>query len=370
VLVVFQFVASIILIVGTLVVYRQLSFIQNKKLGYEKDQVLVLDNAHLLGDQAQSYKESMLQYPEFQVGTVSGYLPVPSGRNANTLFPEGEVESTTAVQTWAVDHDYCETLGISVIQGRDFSRAFATDDRAALINQRAVREFGWDDPIGKKIVQTISLDGEKVEYTVIGVIEDFHFESLRENIEPLLLHLGDFNYLISFRINTDDVARTISLLEKKWREVLPTEPFNYFFMDDRFDTVYRSERQVGEIFGIFAALAVLIGCLGLFGLASFTAELRDKEIGVRKVMGASVSSIFGLLLKEFLLLVILANLIAWPIAYFVMKRWLQDFAYRTPFSFWIFLLAGLTAVLTAFVTVSYQSLKSALSNPVRSLHYE
>ena len=370
-LVVFQFVASIILIVGTLVVYRQLSFIQNKKLGYEKEQVLVLDNAYLLGDQAQSFKESMLQYPDFVTGTVSGYLPVPAGRNSTTVFPEGEIQGSTVIEVWLVDHDYIETMDMSIVKGRDFSKEYATDERAAIINQRAVREFGWDEPIGKKIVRLVSLpQAEKIEHTVIGVVEDFHFESLRENIGPLLLHIGDYNALITFRVKTADLGRTISLLEKRWKEALPTQPFNYFFMDDRFDSVYKSEKQVGEIFGIFAGVAVLIGCLGLFGLASFTAELRTKEIGIRKVMGASVSSIFGLLLKEFMLLIILANLIAWPIAYLVMRKWLQEFAYKTPLSIWIFLVAGLAAVLTALFTVSYQSLKSALSNPIRSLRHE
>ncbi|MFC2156783.1 ABC transporter permease [Acidobacteriota bacterium] len=369
-LVVFQFVASIILIVGTLVVYRQLSFIQNKKLGYEKEQVLVLDNAYLLRDQARPFKNSLLDYPEFVSGTVSGYLPVPSGRNTSTIFPEGEVVNSTAVEMWSVDHDYIKTLDMSIVQGRDFSRDYSTDETAAIINQRTVREFGWEDPLGKRIVQSITAAGKKIEFTVIGVVEDFHFESLRENIGPLLLHIGSSNSLISFRVRTADISRTISLLQRRWKEALPNQPFNYFFMDDRFDTVYRSEKQVGEIFGVFAALAVLIGCLGLFGLASFTAELRTKEIGIRKVMGASVPSIFRLMMKEFLGLIILANLIAWPIAYIMMKKWLQEFAYKTPISIWIFLVAGLAALLTALLTVSYQSIKSALSNPIRSLRYE
>jgi putative ABC transport system permease protein len=369
-LVVFQFMATIILLVGSITVFRQLQFIQNKKLGFEKEQVLVLENAYLLRDQAPAFKEEMLNHPEFVSATITGFLPVTSSRNGTTVFPEGDVRSTSTVQFWTVDHDYIKTLGMTMTQGRDFSKEHSTDTSSAIINQRAVREFGWEDPIGKKISLPTSMKGDFMTYTVIGIVEDFHFESLRDNIAPLVMHLGEDRGHISFRIRTENINRTVVLLKKEWNEFLPTQPFDYYFLDDRFDTMYRSERRIGEVLGVFTVLAVLIGCLGLFGLAAFTAERRTKEIGIRKVLGASIPGITKLLLREFIILIGIANLIALPIAYYMMSRWLRGFAYRAPLSIWIFLSAGFAAILVALLTVSYQAIKSAVTNPANSLRYE
>jgi putative ABC transport system permease protein len=369
-LVVFQFMATIILIIGTLSVYRQLQFIQNRKLGFEKEHILVLDNAYLLKEQTQAFKEEMLKHPEFVSATITGYLPVPSAQNSTTVFPEGDIASSSTMHCWTVDYDYIRTLGMTIVLGRNFSREYSTDTSSVIINQRAAAEFGWEDPIGKKVSQPTSTKGDVITYNVIGVVEDFHFESLRDNIAPLIMSLGEYRGHISFRVKAEDIKKSVTLLKKKWSEFLPTQPFDYYFMDDRFDTMYRSERRIGEVLGVFTFLAVMIGCLGLFGLASFTAERRTKEIGIRKVLGASIPSIAKLLLREFFILIVLANLIAWPIAYYVVNRWLRGFAYRAPLSIWIFLAAGFTAILIAMLTVSYQAIKSAVANPVNSLRYE
>ncbi len=369
-LVVFQFMATIILLIGSITVFRQLQFIQNKKLGFEKEQVLVLENAYLLRDQASAFKEEMLKYPEYVSGTITGFLPVTSSRNGTTVFPEGDVRSTLTVQFWTVDHDYIKTLGMTMAQGRDFSKEHSTDTSSAIINQKAVTEFGWEDPIGKKISVPTSTNGDFMTYTVVGIVGDFHFESLRDNIAPLVMRLGEDRGHISFRIRTENIDKTLTQMKKEWNEFLPVQPFDYYFLDDRFDSMYRSERRIGEVIGVFAVLAVIIGCLGLFGLASFTAERRTKEIGIRKVLGASIPSIMKLLFREFIILIAIANIMAWPVAYYMMNRWLRGFAYRAPLSIWIFLTAGLAAILIALLTVSYQAVKSAVTNPVSSLRYE
>ncbi|MGB2905488.1 MAG: ABC transporter permease [Candidatus Aminicenantaceae bacterium] len=371
-LVIFQFAASIILIIGTFVVQSQLHYVQNKKLGFEKEQVLILNNAYLLSDQAEAFRDAMLTYSQFTNGTISGYLPIPSNRNQSAVFPEGELDSAeaTSFQNWIVDYDYIDTLGIKIVEGRNFSREFSTDVDTAIINQAVLKQFGWLDSKGKRLGRIISEKGDVKLYNVIGVVEDFHYESLRNTIAPLVMYLGNSRGLMSFRITTENVTRTIGLLESKWKEFRPNQPFEYMFMDERFNQLYRTEQRIGKIVGVFATLAVVIGCLGLFGLAAFTAEQRTKEIGIHKVLGASAPGIIRLLLREFVILVGLANLVAWPLAYLVMRRWLQDFAYRVSPSVWIFLLAGLLTLFIALFTVSFQAVKAALADPIRSLRYE
>lgn len=372
VLVVFQFAASIILIIGTLVVMNQLDYIRTKKLGFDKDRVLVLHDAYLLDKQAESFKNEMLKNSHIKHAAVSGYLPVPSNRNSSGVFPDGKYneKTSTAIQIWRVDYDYIKTLGMKIAEGRDFSREFSTDTSAAVINRKTAEQFGWDTPLGKRLSRFKNNEGDMETYTVIGVVEDFHFDSLRNNIGPLMMYLGDSKGLISFRIDGGDIAGTVNLLRDTWHRFLPGQPFEYSFLDERFNNVYRAEQRIGEIFGSFAVLAIFVGCLGLFGLAAFVAEQRTKEIGIRKVLGASISSIVTLLSKEFVLLVGIANLIAWPAAYFIMKKWLEDFAYKTALSPWIFLAAGMAALLIALITIGFQSIKAALTNPVNSIKYE
>ena len=372
-LVVFQFTASIVLIIGTVIVYNQLHYIQNKRLGYNKEQVFILNDTYLLGKQAESLKNEMVAYPEILSATVTNYLPItPSNRNQSAVFPDGEKDHkrATSVQNWIIDHDYIETMGMNIVEGRDFSREHSTDKDAAIINQALARHFGWDQPLEHNVGRLISMQGDVRLYPVIGVVEDFHYETLRDNIGPLVMFLGDNTGRISFRIKTDDLPKTIALMEKKWKEFLPNQPFEYTFMDEQFDAMYRAEQRVGKIFGVFTTLAVFIGCLGLFGLAAYTAEQRTKEIGIRKVLGATAPGIIKLLMKEFVILIAIANVIAWPVAYFIMNGWLKDFAYRISIGVWIFLAAGVATLCIALLTVVFQATKAALMDPVDALRYE
>jgi putative ABC transport system permease protein len=372
-LVVFQFTASTILIIGTLIVYNQLHFIQNKKLGFDKEQVVILNDTYLLGKQVETFKNSVLAYPEIVSGTVTDYLPItPSSRNTTGIFADGDKESRRAspMQNWIVDHDYIQTMGMNIVEGRDFSKEHPTDVEAAIINQAMAKHFGWKRPLEHTVGRGTSIQGGFEIYRVIGVVEDFHYDSLRENIGPLMMFLGRSTGSMSFRIKTDNIAKTIGFLEKEWRAHLSNAPFHYTFLDDRFSAMYRSERRVGQIFALFAGLAVFIGCLGLFGLAAFTSEQRTKEIGIRKVMGATAPEIVSLLMREFLVLIAVANMIAWPVGYFAMNRWLRDFAYRISIGVWIFVAAGILTLFAAILTVVYQATKAALMNPVDSLRYE
>ncbi|MGA0560366.1 ABC transporter permease [Larkinella sp. VNQ87] len=372
-LVVFQFMMSVILIVGTLVVYRQLNFIQTTKLGFNRNQVLTISEAYALGSQVQAFKEEVLKLPGVKTGSVSGFLPVPSNRSDSPLFPEGQLEQSKAVSTqnWAVDYDYIPTLGMELAQGRNFSRAFGSDSAAVILNEAAVKIFGFKDPIGKRVVRMMDSQAKVFKtYMVIGVVKNFHYESLRQNIGAVALIMEPNPGAVSFRIDSPDMPGLVKQIEAKWKQMAPGMPFDYYFLEDSFDTMYRAEQRVGQIVLTFSVLAILIACLGLFGLAAFMAEQRTKEIGVRKVLGASTSSIVGLLSKDFLKLVLIAILVATPIAWYGMNQWLNDFAYKIDVPWWVFAVAGLVAIVIAFATVSFQSIKAALMNPVKSLRAE
>lgn len=372
-LVVFQFITSVLLIIGTIVIYRQLNYIQNKQLGFNKEQVLILQDAYALGDQVGAFKQDVLRESGVVSGTVSGYLPVPSNRSDTPYFPTPTIDPDKAVssQVWRVDEDYVPTMGMEIMEGRNFSRDFPSDSTAVIMNEAAAKLFNFENPIGEKIYTLRDFnDTEVLSYDVVGVVKDFNFESLRENISPLLLFIGRSTSSISFRINTNDVPGLVSRIESKWRAMGPGQPFNYEFMDEAFDQMYRTEQRVGNIFISFAILAIFIACLGLFGLSAFMAEQRTKEIGIRKVLGASIGNIVTMLSKDFLRLVLIAAVIAFPVAWWGMNKWLEDFAYRTSISWWIFALAGAVAVLIALATVSFQAMRAAVTNPVESLRNE
>ena len=376
ILVVFQFAVSMVLIIGTLVIFRQLHFIQNKKLGFNKDQVLILQNAYLLEKQTNAFKNEMLKYPAVVSGTASGFLPVrPADRNDSALFPKENIQRTSVVlaENWSVDADYIRTMGMKIAAGRDFVKDTPADNAAVIINQAAARQFGWPEPLGRQISFPTDGNPDKMTYidrTVIGVVEDFHFESLRSPLRPLGMYLGENHNRISFRIQAQNTAAMLSELKRQWQRFAPGQPFAYSFMDERFAELYRSEQRLGIIFSIFAGLAVFVACLGLLALASFLAERRTKEIGIRKVLGASIPEIALLLSREFVKWVGIAALIAWPLAYFAMHRWLQGFAYRTGIGIGMFLLSSLLALLIATLTVSFQAIRAARANPVDSLRYE
>lgn len=373
-LVVFQFFISIVLIIATIIIYNQLGYIRNKKLGFNKEQVLLVKDAYVLDKQAETFKQEVLKYPEVISGSKSGYLPVQSNRDNESLFPDGKIENDKAVSTqfWTVDNDYIKTFGMQIVQGRDFNKDLLTDSDAIIINETAVKQFGFsDNPLGRKITRLIDLNKKTTrDFTVIGVVKNFNFESLRQNIGALCMRMAPDYGTISFRLKTGNIEQSISHIQNTWKKIAPNEPFTYSFLNEEFDNMYRSEQRAGKIFISFAVLAILIACLGLFGLATYAAEQRIKEIGIRKVLGASVSNIVGMLSKDFLKLVIIAAIIAFPFAWWGMNKWLQDFAYRVNMSWWIFLVAGITALLIALLTVSFQAIKAAIANPVKSLRTE
>jgi putative ABC transport system permease protein len=272
------------------------------------------------------------------------------------------------METLFIDYDFIETFGLTLVSGRDFSREFSTDtEHAFILNETAAKKLGWDNPVGKKFSEE---DSEK-EGKVIGVVKDFHYESVLYEISPMVLTMRPFQFnYISAKVRLENVSQALSFLKAKWQEFDPGYPFEYFFVDEEFDTYYNFERRQGQLFTYCSILAIFISCMGIFGLASFTAEKRTKEIGIRKVLGASVSGIVVLLSKEFVKWVLMANIIGWPVAYFVMKRWLQNFAYRVDIGLWMFALSAFLVLSIALLTVSYQSIKTALANPINSLRYE
>ncbi|MEO7987950.1 MAG: ABC transporter permease [Chryseolinea sp.] len=383
-LVVFQFVISIFLIIGAFTVNRQLNYIQNKKLGFEKDQVIIIHDAYALRPKAQSFKDEVLKLSSIESGSISGYLPVDgadSWRNDNTFWKEGNqpvVENLVSLQNWTVDHDYIKTFGMKIKVGRGFSNEFPSDSSAVVLNEAGVLQFGLgDDPIGKKIS---TFDGQKPDgspdpdkvksWTVIGVMDNFHFSSLKSSITSLGFFLQKSDGSVSFRFKASDTQDIIKSIEKIWKELAPGQPFQYSFLDEDFGRMYSAEQRLGKIFGIFAGFAILIACLGLFALTAFTAEQRTKEIGIRKVLGASVNSIVILLSKEFGKLIIIAFVLAAPIAWFAVDWWLKSYTYKVEIGIFVYLLAGLISFVIAWVTMGYQSIRTATSDPVKSLRSE
>ena len=376
-LVVFQFAVSAVMIIGTIVVFRQLHYIQNKKLGFDKEQVLILRHSQLLGNHAETLKQELAKVPQVVSATLSSYLPIPSARARMPIARADNPNPRQAfpISFWQIDEDYIATLGMKIVAGRNFSAQFSGDAQTVLINQAAVRHFGLKKPLGQTLIM-MDMDAEKpgamvqVPCTVIGVVEDFHYESLREAIAPLVLRRGQSLGNLVMRLKPGQIAAVIKTLKRKWTALLPGEPFEYAFLDESLNMLYESEMRIGSIFAIFAALAVFIGCLGLFGLASFSAAKRTKEIGIRKVLGAAIHEMALLLVRDYVLLVGLANLIAWPVAYYLMQRWLQNFAYRTSINVTVFVLSGLLGLAIALLTVGYQAIRAARANPVDSLRYE
>lgn len=380
-LVVFQFSISIVLIIGTIAVNYQLSYIQNKKIGFNKDQVIVIKDAYGLGNQLQSFKEEVLKDSRIASGTISGFLPVSgTSRNDNTYWPFGSQptqDNMVSLQCWRVDYDYVKTLGMKIKLGRDFSKEFRSDSSAVIVNEAALNLFGYKaDPLGKKIstfkgdTKNDIIPGITDDFSVVGVVEDFHFESLKQNITPVALFLSKSTGLISFRFEAKDTKEVITSIEKTWKSIAPDMPFSYSFLDQDFGKMYSSEQRLGKIFVVFAGLAIVIAGLGLFALTSFTAEQRTKEIGIRKVLGASVSSIVVLLSKEFGKLILISFIIAAPLAWWCVDWWLKSYTYKTEIGVMVYLLAGVSAFLIAWLTIGYQSIKAATNDPVRSLRSE
>jgi putative ABC transport system permease protein len=378
-LVIFQFALSMILIIGMGVVYNQLEYCRTKNLGLNKEHIVVLpvDQGPEIARRYPDLRNQLLQHPN--IAGVAASKRVPSGRlldSSGGRLVDGE--KTTPLEfriaNVRVDHNFIPTYGMRMAAGRNFSVEFPTDSmQAFILNETAVRKIGWPSP-------EIAVD-KPFEYgnrkgRIIGVVKDFNYESLHQPITPIVMFIAPQNFnSISVKIRSErsqDMAATLEFLKQKWQEYRPNYPFTYSFIDQRYERLYQNEHRLGEIFGTFSLLAVFIACLGLFGLASYTAEQRTKEIGIRKVLGASVSNIVLLLSREFTRLVAVATLAAWPIAYYAMDRWLREFAFRIALDQQsvIFLVAAVLAFVIALATVSFQAIKAAVGNPVKALRYE
>ena len=373
ILVITQFSISIILIVGTFIVKDQLDYIQNKKLGFNRDQILIVKKTDDIGKYIQSFKNDLTQVSG--ITNVSNSTSIPGENFGDTAF---KTEGATAVAVHDIkilftDYDFVSTYQIKMKEGRFFSREFASDTMAVVMNEAAVKSVGLKNPVGKYLVRIGSTPETSIKFKIIGVTDNFNFESLHQKIEPLVFGLfrqNGFGRFVSIRFTTKNVKSTIGGISSIWHKYAGNQAFEYSFFNDDFAKLYSSEQRTGQIFSVFSVIAIIIACLGLLGLAAFTAEQRTKEIGIRKVLGATVSEIIFMLTKEFTKWVIVANIIAWPVAYFFMNGWLENFAYRINISVWIFVLSALAALLIAVITVSYQAIKAAMANPVKSLRYE
>jgi putative ABC transport system permease protein len=368
VLVLFQFSISILVIVCTIIAYNQMNFIKNKKLGFDKEQLLVIDRAYTIGNDINTFKEELLKNPAIQYASATYHVPGTGTDGSVFQTEDSPPEELLHLRKICGDYDYLDAMGIKLVAGRYFSEDLHADSNNVVINAVAAKYMGFTDAVGQKILEPDT----KEEHIIIGVVENYHTSSLHQEIEPLMmLHPGLYwNHYMAVRIQPQNVAATMEFIESKWNEFTGNQPFGYFFMDSFFDKLHKSEQRTGQFFTIFAALAIFIACLGLFGLAAFTAEQKTKEIGVRKVLGASVPSIVSILLKQFTRWVVLANIIAWPIGYFIMKSWLQNFAYHINLKVGYFLLSGIITLLIAVTTVSYLAVNAANKNPVKALKYE
>ena len=367
-LVILQFGISIILVIGTLIIYQQIEYMNSKPLGFDKDQLVIIERTSLLGQETEAFKNIILDNPN--VSTISGSNTFPGRLITGGTFTDvqGDASDRYLIPNLRGDYDLIETMGLDVIAGRAFDERIVTDTTAIIINEAAARTFGWSDPIGKQLQP---INGPI--YNVIGVVKDFHFESLHQDIGPLALFASDFQHganIMVAKISNENVAATLKSIESAWDQFVQQRPVEFTFVDQDFGALYEAEARSGKLFSSFALLAIVIACLGAFGLAAFLASQRKKEIGIRKVLGASVTSIVRLLSNEFVKLILIANVLAWPIAYYLMNEWLSSFAYAIGVNLWYFALATLVSIVIALLTVSFHSIRAALSNPSDTLHTE
>ncbi|HXR84810.1 MAG TPA: FtsX-like permease family protein, partial [Hanamia sp.] len=343
----------------------------NKKLGYDKNQVLYLPDARLLGKNQDAFEQEILKDSRVVSASISRYVPGGKMLDGTQIYPKNEAANENSAEIhsniYHIDYDYVRTLGIHMIMGRNFSKDFPTDSSAVIINEAAVRQLGWSgtSPIGKTIVRS----GQQ-QMKVVGVFADFNYASAKQEIAPMMMMLGGNYGGLIIKIKTTDVKGFLADLNKQWRAFNPAGPLEYNFLDEQFAKLYASEQHTQKIFTAFAVLAIIIASLGLLGLSAFVIEQRTKEIGIRKVLGASVQNVLLLVSKEFLVLIAIAFLISVPVTWFAMHKWLQDFAYRIHISIWIFGITGIAVLLIALITISFQAIKAAIANPVKSLRSE
>lgn len=364
-MVVFQFATSIVLIIGAVMVYRQMQFIMNKDLGFEKEQVLMIQGTETMGSRTEAFKDELLKLSSVKQVASTSYLPVAgTKRDGNGFWIDGrdKIDRSVGAERWEVDKDYISTMGIKLLEGRNF-QDMVSDSSSIIINKRMAKELGLKDPIGTKLFTWET-------WNVIGVIEDFHFENMREEIGPLALCLGDEGSILSVKMGTDELPETLAAIENVWDDFMPNQPIRISFLDDAYERMYADVQRTGSVFTSFSVLAIIVACLGLFGLSAFMVEQRSKEISIRKVLGASTQVIFQLLTVNFLKMIGMALLIAFPIGWYLVQQWLNDFEYRTSVSWDVFAVAGVAVVLIAMITVSYESVKALLTDPVKGLRSE
>ncbi|MDH5386000.1 MAG: hypothetical protein OEY18_14960, partial [Candidatus Aminicenantes bacterium] len=367
ILVVSQFTATIVLIIGTIVMYKQLNYIRNKDIGLDRDHVVAISMNRELREAYRSFKNEIKQHPNVINVTAARRLPTNIG-HINPVYWEGKGPEDYVTMTDAsIDYDYFETLGMQIIQGRSFSEEYATDPENYVLNEEAAKITGLESPIGKMF------SCWEDEGIIIGIVKNFHAISLHNEIGPVIFTLsqrhGSHSYIF-VKIRPNDISGTIAYLDKKAAEFAPNNLFEYSFLDDEFNRQYGNDQRRGEIYKSFTFLAIFISCLGLFGMASFTAEQRTKEIGIRKVLGASMTNIIALISKDFLVLLFVSNVIAWPLAYYFMDKLLNNYAYRTSITAWVFIVSGMMAILVALLAICIKIVKAAHANPVDSLRYE
>lgn len=377
ILVVGQFTISLILLSSVLILNKQMKFIQNKDLGYNKEHLLVIKNTNLLEKNIEHFKNELATNPQIVMSSESGFLPASSNRIHGSIWRDGIMSNDPILFShFFVDYDYTKTFAMKIVAGRTFSKEFSTDSSAILVNQAAVKLLGWKDPIGRKIGAVLRPDFDPKHpvldnYTIIGVVEDFNYNSLHEPVKALAIYLKESNQMITCRIRPEtNIPELVSFLKTKWTENAPDQPFEYDFIVDNLQRQYHGEFRLGKILGIFTGLAFFVSCLGLFGLALFASEQRKKEIGLRKVNGSGTGQIIWLLTADFTKLIVIAFVIACPASYYMMSKWLQNFAFHANITIWIFVTTILLSLIVALATIGYQAYKAASTNPVNTLRSE
>lgn len=366
-MVVFQFTTSIILLVSAFVVYNQMDFILNKKIGFDKEKVLMIEGAGTLGDKTAAFKEELKRLPMVETVTNSNSFPVDNtSRNNNTFWIEGKqkIDKGVGGQAWRVAENYITSMKMNLLEGRHFSEKIAADSASVIINQTMVKKLGLQDPVGKQIRNWQT-------WNVVGVVEDFHFDNMKREIRPLVFFMSRGSAsLVAARIKTDDMAKAVTAVTAAWDKFMPNQPIRYSFLDEAYANMYQDTRRTANVFGVCAMLAILIACLGLFGLSTFMAEQRSKEISVRKILGASSSNLFKTLTVDYLRLILISLILGVPVSWYLMNNWLQEFEYRIDIVWWFFAVSGVLVAAIALLTVSQQALKLTFANPAQFLKDE
>ena len=373
-LVVFQFAISIVLFIGTFVIYAQLKYVQTKDLGFDKEETVVINRTDDLFNQIKSFEDELRANGDVVSATNSNAIPGNQGGDSAFWLEGTRAEKLEDLQTMFCDFNFSKTYGLQMADGRFFSKEHPSDTTAIVVNQEVERAFGVKDILGRYLVLPGETKAGERRFEIIGVVKDFNYQSLHDPIRPIVIRLlpenGYAGRFVTVRLGSGDHLSAILFIEKVWKKYAGNEGFSYNFLDDNLQSLYAADQRTSEIAGAFSVLAIIIACLGLLGLAAFITEQRTKEIGIRKVLGASVPEVIALLSAQFAKWVLIANVIAWPLAYYVMNNWLKNFAYRIDISLWIFIASGSLAFIVALLTVSSHAIKAATANPVESLRYE